>query len=169
MSILVGIGVGLTLTLLSLEAFGFAVGGAVALLQLFLVPGLGLGLLCWRRDRPRAKARRIGLALILAAVASLAVSGVVERRQLAASKATGDALCLALESCRKNSGRYPRLLQELVPTFLPAVPATCMGVFRSIPFDYRASPDGDDFTLGFHSTFFIYCERGRVSAWVCDD
>jgi len=43
------------------------------------------------------------------------------------------------------------------------------GLFRSIPFDYLPEPDGQDYVLGFNSTFFIYCARSRSATWRCDD
>lgn len=113
--------------------------------------------------------RRLGLAFIFAAIASLVVSAMLGGRKVAESKAAGDALCLALESCRKSDGRYPQQLQELVPSFLSAVPATSMGLLSSIPFDYQPAPEGDDYTLGFNSTFFICCARGPAGTWRCDD
>ena len=170
MSIFVGIATGLVLTSLHLEAFGLGLICAVAaLLQLFLLPGLGLGILCWGIKNRRAKTRRVGLALILSTVASFVLSRMLLDHKVGASKAAGDALCLALESCRKRDGRYPQDLQSLVPSFLSSVPATSMGVFRSIPFDYRVEPQSDDYILGFDSTFFIYCARSRAATWRCDD
>ncbi|MCU0864983.1 MAG: hypothetical protein MUC36_14430 [Planctomycetes bacterium] len=168
MSILVGIAVGLTLTILDLEALG-GLGAAVACLHLFLVPGLGLGLLGFGIKTRRATRIRFGLALVLAAVASFVASGMLLNRKIEASKAAGDELCVALESCRQSSGRYPENLQALVPEWLSAVPWTSMGLFRSVPFDYRPEPQRDDYTLGFHSTFLIYCARARATTWKCDD
>lgn len=169
MSFLVGIAVGVSLTILDLEAFGFGLGGAIALLHLFIVPGVGLGLLAFGNKSRRPTLRRIGHALILAAVASFLASGMLLSRKKSDSKAAGDALCLALEAFRQISGRYPQDLQALAPSLLPAVPATSMGLFSSVPFDYRPSPSGEDFVLGFDSTFFIYCARGRSATWRCDD
>jgi hypothetical protein len=169
LSFLVGIAIGVLLTLLDLEAIGFGLGGAVALLHLFLAPGVGLGLLGFGIKSRRPKVRRIGLALILAAVASFWASGMWLSSKISDSKAAGDALCLALEECRRTSGRYPQHLQALVPSTLSAVPATSMGLFRSIPFDYLPEPDGQDYVLGFNSTFFIYCARSRSATWRCDD
>jgi len=169
LSFLVGIAVGVTLTILHLEAFGLGLAGAVSLLHLFIAPGLGLGLLGFGIKSQRAKITRVGLALILSAVASFMVSGMLLSRKIADSKAAGDALCLALESCRKSGGRYPQNLQALVPSWISAVPATSMGLFSSIPFDYRPDPQGDDYFLGFNSTFFIYCARSRSAPWRCDD
>jgi 4-amino-4-deoxy-L-arabinose transferase-like glycosyltransferase len=169
MSILVGVAVGVILTILDLLAFGFGVGGAIALLHLLVAPGLGLGLFCWGIRKRQAKMRRVGLALLLSAVAAFAVSTMLRNRKIAHSKAVGDAVCMALESCRQSVGRYPQRLQELVPAFLSAVPGTSMGVFRSLPFDYLPEPGGDDYALGFSSTFFLYCARGREANWRCDD
>jgi hypothetical protein len=169
LSFLVGIAVGVGLTILDLEAFGFGLGGAVALLHLLVAPGVGLGLLGFGIKSRRPKLRRIGLALVLAAVASFLASGMLLSRKISDSKAAGDALCLALEECRQISGRYPQDLQALAPSLLPAVPTTSMGLFSSVPFDYRPSPSGEDFILGFDSTFFMYCARSRSATWRCDD
>ncbi len=163
------IAVGVVLAILDLEALSFGASGAVALLHLFMVPGLGLGLLYWGIRGQRRTTRRMGAALVLAAVASLVVSGIVLRHKLADSKASGDAVCLALEAYRNSAGRYPHRLQELVPAFLPAVPATSMGVFSTMGFRYQPSLEGQDYTLGFTSTAFIFCERGRAAGWRCDD
>jgi hypothetical protein len=159
----------LILTILDLEAFGFGLSGAVGLLHLFIAPGVGLGLLGFGIKSRRPKMRRIGLTLILAAVASFLASGMLLSRRISDSKAVGDALCLALEAWRRTSGRYPQHLQALVPSPLPAVPATSMGLFSSIPFDYRPEPHGEDYVLGFNSTFFIYCARSRSATWRFDD
>lgn len=169
MSLLVGLAVGVSLTILELEAFEFGFGGAVALLHLLVAPGVGLGLLGFGIKSRRPKLRRIGLALLVAVVASLVASVMLRSRKMADSKAAGDGLCLAREAFRKVSGRYPHDLQALVPSLLPAVPATSMGVFRSIPFDYRPEPKGEDYELGFHSTYFLYCTRSRSATWRCED
>ena len=169
LSFLFGIAVGVSLTILDLEASGFGLGGAVALLHLLVAPGVGLGLLGVGIRRRHPKLRRVGLALLLAAVASFLASGMLLSRKISDSKAAGDALCLVLEACRQVSGRYPQDLQALTPSMLPAVPTTSMGLFRAVPFDYRPSPGGEDFVLGFDSTFFIHCARSRSATWRCDD
>lgn len=169
MSVPVGIAVGVVLTVLDLEAFGYGFGGAVGLLQLFVTPGIGVVLLARGIKSRRPGMWRLGLALTLATIVSFVVAGMLHRRQLAASKAAGDVLCEALESCRQSTGRYPERLQDLTPAFLAEVPVSSMGVWSSLPFDYYPDQQGGDYHLGFHSTFFIYCTRSRLAGWRCDD
>lgn len=168
MSLLVGLAVGVSLTILDLESYGFGLGGEVALVHLLVAPGVGLGLLGFGIKSQRPKLRRIGLALLLAAVAAFVASVTLRSRKMSDSRAFGDGLCLALEAFRKVRGQYPHDLQALVPSLLLAVPATSMGLFRSIPFDYRPEPKGEDYQSGFHSTHFLYCTRSRAATWRCD-
>ncbi|HEX8350675.1 MAG TPA: hypothetical protein VF598_11995 [Hymenobacter sp.] len=64
-----------------------------------------------------------------------------------------------LEAYHKRQGHYPDSLAQLVPQYLPKVPATAKGLVRPLPFqystgEYKASihPTGreDEFALGYH-------------------
>lgn len=167
-SALVTVLVAATLSVADLEAFGFATGGLIAFVQLFLVPitGVMLVLLGLRRDRRRALP--YGVGLLIAAVSSLLLSGIVNQAKLAASKQKGDEVCVALVRYQDMHGTWPDDLEQLVPGFLPEIPASSMGLVRKIPFSYDRSPDSD-YRLGFASTFFIYCSRGPTGTWLCDD
>lgn len=164
-----GLVVGTALLILDLEALGFGGGGVAACANLVVAMVLGLGLfgvgLLWQK----ATMRSVGLTMMLAAAGSFVLSIVVLNRQIARSQTAGDAICVALEAARKATGHYPGKLQELVPGYLPEIPATSMGVFRRIPFDLRSEAGGEDYTLGFEAPFFLYWARGRATPWRCDD
>lgn len=161
--------VGTALLILDLEAFGFGGGGLACCLNLVVAMVVGLGSFGVGLLRQQPGMRRFGLSMMLAAAGAFVLSIVVLNQQLARTEATGDTICTALEKARAANGHYPKQLQELVPAYLPEIPATSMGVFRRIPFDLRSEAGGGDFALGFEAPFFLYWARGRATPWHCDD
>lgn len=168
MSLLLFIFATAILVVANLESFGVATIVMSALLHLAAL-GLGLLLLVTGNLRSHARHRRIGTSLFVAAIAAIAVMVPIQRSQQARSKATGDAVCAALDAWRNRHGRHPATLQELVPELLPSAPTTAMGLWSTIPFRYRCDQDGDDYWPAFDSPQWVVCERGRHSPWVCKD
>jgi hypothetical protein len=169
MSILTSIALGLVLLVADLEAFGAVRAAVVALCHLFLVPSFGLVLLFvgWRKQRRRLQA--LGAAMLVAAISSVVVSSLLVGRQEAESQLLGDRVCKALESWRVSHGNYPASLQDLVPAAFAEPPVTQMGVFSSIPFRYSIDRSGDDYTLSFDSTAFMFFYRRATTMWQRDD
>lgn len=151
-----------------IESFGFVTSGLCAMLH-FATLGLGLLLLVAGAIRANARDRRIGSSLFVGALAAIAATIVIHHSQQDRSKATGDAVCTALDAWRDRHGQYPDSLQELVPAFLPNVPTSAMGLWSTIPFRYQRDAAGDDYSLAFDSPAWIVCERGRRRPWRCDD
>lgn len=151
-----------------LESFGFAATVLCAMLHLGTL-GLGLLLLVVDAIRANARHRRIGSSLLVGALAAIAATSLIHRRQRDRSEATGDAVCTALDAWRDRHGQYPDSLEELVPALLPNVPTSAMGLWSTIPFRYWRDAAGNDYSLAFDSPAWIVCERGRSRPWRCDD
>jgi hypothetical protein len=156
------------LVVVYLESFGFVASGLTGLLHLATL-GLGLLLLVAGAIRANARLRSVGAAMLLGAIAAIVAMRLIHRSQQARSKASGDAVCAALDAWHEQHGRYPDTLQELVPAFLSNVPTSAMGVWSTIPFRYQRDAAGDDYSLAFDSPAWIVCERGRSRPWRCDD
>lgn len=156
------------LVVANLESFGFAASGLTGLLHLSTL-GLGLLMLVVGAIRANARQRRLGAAMLLGAIAAIVAVFLIHRSQQLRSKASGDAVCAALDAWHQQHGRHPDTLQELVPAFLPNVPTSAMGIWSTIPFRYQRDAAGDDYSLAFDSPAWIVCERGRRRPWRCDD
>jgi hypothetical protein len=167
--LVVALAMGTALTVAGLEAFGFTAGGLLGLVQLFLTPLTGFVLALRGASKRRARMSCAGMGLLLAAFASLVASALVQSGKDAASQTTGDAVCAALDSFHRQTGRYPDQLRELVPVWLMAVPATSQGVFSTVSFDYRSDAEDGTYRLGFPSSCFMYCSRGPDTSWRCGD
>lgn len=152
----------------SFESFGFVATALTGLLDM-LVLILGVSLIASGALRSKQQHLRIGAALLVGAVAAIGTSNPINRSKQERSKATGDAVCAALDAWHNRHGRYPETLQELVPELLPNVPTSAMGLWSTIPFRYRRDASGDDYSLAFDSPAWIVCERGRRRPWRCDD
>ncbi len=139
----------------------------MGLVGLLVVPGVGFVCLFVGLARHRPALRRRGAALVLAAVFAFALSAYVSRRQEQASRERGDLLAIALDGYRAGHGDYPERLEELVPTFVPHVPTTCMGLFGERPFVYDRWLK--DYRLGFSTTLWNMWERGPDGALRCGD
>jgi hypothetical protein len=167
-SFLISIFVATALFVANLESFGFFTSGLVGLIQLFLVPLGGLVLIVLGLVLKRRGTWILGCGLLFAVFTSFLLSGIVTRSQVTSSKNRGDEVCLALDKYHELYGDWPDELDQLVPAILPAVPISCMGLIRDIPFDYSRG-QGGDYTFGFESTVFIYCYRGPEGHWICED
>lgn len=150
------------------ESFGFLTTALAGLLHL-LALAVGLILFVAGAIRSNWNHRRIGAALMVGAVAAIGTFIPIHRSKQERSKATGDAVCAALDAWRHRHGRYPETLQELVPECLATVPTTAIGLWSTIPFRYQRDASGDDDSLAFDSPAWIVCERGRRRPWRCDD
>ncbi|HEX8619578.1 MAG TPA: hypothetical protein VF911_18505 [Thermoanaerobaculia bacterium] len=67
--------------------------------------------------------RRSTYILLLAAVCFACKQPEVRRDHTPAVKQTLATMRAAIEAFRKENGRYPRTLDELVPKYLPSIPA----------------------------------------------
>lgn len=156
------------LVVASIESFSYAATALFGLLH-FATLGLGLLLLIAGAIRANARQRGVGAAMLLGAIAAIVAMAPIHRSKQARSKASGDAVCAALDAWHEQHGRYPDTLQELVPTLLPNVPTSAMGLWSTVPFRYQRHAAGDDYSLAFDSPAWIVCERGRRRPWRCDD
>lgn len=156
------------LVVVDFESFGFVTTALSGLVQM-LVLLLGLILIASGAIRSKPNHRRIGASLLIGFVTALGTFLPIHRSKQERSKATGDAVCAALDAWHNRHGRYPETLQELVPELLPNVPTSAMGLWSTIPFRYRRDAAGDDYSLAFDSPAWIVCERGRRRPWRCDD
>lgn len=156
---------GLAVFGLGLEATGF---GTAGLLGIFcfavLLGGIVVMFAGVVRGRPRTLAVGLGYigAPVLGGFASIAVAG----RQVETSLERGEQLAAAIEDHRTRTGVYPDGLRELVPDELDQVPATALGLLRTIPFGYLGQ--GDRFSLSFVAPGWILWQRRSDGTWVSD-
>jgi hypothetical protein len=90
-----------------------------------------------------------------------------------ASKAKGAELIEKIELYRKENGRLPTQLDELVPRYISSVPAPLAGERR---WNYNLTGDGNTFYLGFsmpnNATWGGYPSCGyesQVNQWHVDE
>jgi hypothetical protein len=109
--------------------------------------------------------RRLGLSLLVCWIAALVLSFGIVRYQVRLTEVKGDLIIAAIEDYRRDRGRYPDSLGDLVPACLPEIPSTRMGWTGGTFFYQRRKafpePDGPEgFVLGFGAPLGA-SERGR--------
>lgn len=149
--------------------FSFGVE-ATALLGLVsvIVPLIAVILLVWGVFARRRIGIVSGMCLLLVLAGSFVLIREIDERRKAESMRRGDGIFTALSSFRKERGRYPSSLEELVPEFLPRIPSSAAAVLRDVPFHYRQS-DRDGFELTFPAPAWLVCHRTESTSWACDD
>ena len=70
----------------------------------------------------------------------------------------------ALEHYRKDFGRYPDELQNLVPNYLPAIPHAQVGWIRSPGEDLMYTNLGESFLLEFPGVVWVQCAYSPAMA-----
>lgn len=146
-------------------AYDYASGGFFALIQFGSIPVL----LVTSFFRPQ-KHSGIFIYLLVAAILSIPLNGIVYHSKKAQSIERGKTIVAALESYRARTGGYPSKLSDLVPTDLPQIPSTCMGILDSTQFNYGTDETRTHFRIGFKCPFFLYTSYStRQSRWITDD
>jgi hypothetical protein len=122
----------------------------VALLALV---ALGVGIDCFLvgvfRNSWRTAAIGLGLAsgVVAGAVIGVMLAGVGASERLSRAQGVGERVAVAIARHRHEQGRYPISLDQLVPTYLDAIPEVqWRGSWR-----FRYQTEGDEFWLGFES------------------
>jgi hypothetical protein len=79
-------------------------------------------------------------AVIYALACALSIAGLRGNVSLAAKR--GAAVAAAVKAYRARTGDYPRRLEDLVPTYLPEVPPSCIRI-SATQFFYHYEPQRD--------------------------
>lgn len=152
------------LTVASLETHGFGAGGLLGMVM-FITIAVG----CWFVVRGWRQCHRglvaAGIALAGSVVTTIVAGSAIEAAQVERTERVGDTIIAALARHRERTGAYPRALAELVPSELPSVPVTRVGVFSREPFRYAADAAGSTFWLHFSLPLFRECGRTPDRGW----
>lgn len=128
---------------LALESALLRVPGMLPILVLVPV-GVLMGAIGPRR------LRSYGLAIATAAGLAYVTYNPILDWQIGRAHERGEIIAGALEVYQTTQGHYPDSLAQLVPTLLPVLPVTGLGVFRPYPFHYRPpSPARPTYSLWF--------------------
>ncbi|MGH9867022.1 MAG: hypothetical protein ACREAA_02510 [Candidatus Polarisedimenticolia bacterium] len=157
----------LVLSVALLGSFDYAASGGAGLLVLGTVACGALSSLIGRL-RHGTWMTATAATLVAAPVMALLIFTITVRLQRSASFRRGDTIISALEAYRSSSGSYPVALEDLVPTHMPTVPLSAMGVLGSVPFTYSRDDRGG-FLLGFPAPSFMLCAAHQAGQWSCDD
>lgn len=96
---------------------------------------------------------------------------ITYQAQDAISRNRANYLLRQLQTYHRQTGRYPDSLTQLVPKYLPAVPASGFGFFAPVPFYYVLEPNGTGadsaaYALGYGKGLFMTAiYRSRTQQW----
>jgi hypothetical protein len=127
-----------------------------------LVPGAALGVLgaVYGIHHTRAGGRLGGMRLACGLGLAAVILGSQEAARLFEARVRegeGAELLGALEAHRRERGDYPDALANLVPDFLPRVPAPRIGWIRDPYERFHYANFGETFALEFASTRWVQC------------
>jgi hypothetical protein len=146
-----------------LRPIPFAQSGAVQYAVLAL-PAVALALLGGRRASGASPAVPYLMAAILV-IGSIELGRWQGEYFLAKSRnEVAPAVIAALEHYRKDFGRYPDELQNLVPDYLPAIPHAQVGWIRSPDEDLMYTYLGESFLLEFPGVVWVQCAYSPAMA-----
>ena len=136
---------------------------------MLLVPAcivLAIGLAVFRVYRP-AKTL-VGVAIM--AILGLIVANNLNWMKRKATEKTGQGIVAGLNAYKSANGRYPADLTDLVPTYLPDIPATSMGLISHPYFYYSADDTGGEFELVFPCPIWMRCVySSKNGVWYTHD
>ncbi len=148
-----------------LRPIPFAEGGALQYAVLAL-PAVVLALLSGRRASGSGASAAIPFLMAAILIVGSIELGRWQGEYFLAKSRNGVApvVIAALEHYRKDFGRYPDELQNLVPDYLPAIPHAQVGWIRSPDEDLVYTYLGESFLLEFPGVVWVQCAYSPAMA-----
>lgn len=136
---------------------------------MLLVPAcvvLAIRLAAFGAYRPAKTLAGVAIVAILGFIVAYNLNGMKRK----ATEKTGQGIVVGLNAYKSANGRYPADLTDLVPTYLPDIPATSMGLISHTYFYYNTDDTGGEFELMFPCPTWMRCVySSKNGVWYTHD